>query len=85
MDATSLLEYSTDALMFSFINTLDDPFYSNITDELVGLAKANVTKHVTNLLYTPNNESVAEMINCVSEGIGYSRKNTDSEKKRIRS
>lgn len=69
--------------MVSFLNTLEDPYYSNITDDLLGLAKANVTKHVTNLLSTPNNESVAEMINWVSDGIGYSRKHSDSEKQRI--
>lgn len=74
MTPTSLLEYSVHNIFESFVDTLESPYYANITDELLGLAKANVTKHVTNLLSTPNNESIAEMINYASDGITYSRK-----------
>lgn len=82
MNATSLLESWAYNLFEPFFHIQDSPDYYHITEEILGLAKANVTEHVTTLLSTQSNESIAESINYLSEVmIEYSRKQNNSEER----
>lgn len=75
MNATSALELWAFNLFEPFFQIQESPEYYTITEEILGLAKANITEHVTTLLSTQNNESIAESINFLSEVlIEYSRK-----------
>lgn len=81
MNATSLFESWTESLFEPFFQILENPYYSNITEEILGLAKANVTAHVTTLLSTQNNESIAGFTNYLSKVvIEYSRKQMKTPK-----
>lgn len=83
MNATSALELWAYDLFEPFFQIQESPHYYTITEEILGLAKANVTEHVTTLLSTQNNESIAESINYLSEVlIEYSRKQNNSEERR---
>lgn len=80
MNATSLFESNMYRLFMAFLDTTDSPYSPNRTDELLGLAKANVTEHMTTLLSTQNNQNIVDMANCVTNIYDYSRKNNSSEK-----
>lgn len=82
MNATSILETSIENLFEIFFEELESAAYHIITDEILGSAKANVIEHVTTLLSTQNNQSIAEMINYTSEIMEFPRKNKNSEKPR---
>lgn len=83
MNVANPLELWAGDLFKAFFHIQASSYYSNITNEILGLAKANVTEHVTTLLCTQNNESIAEFINLLSERIGgYSRKQNYFQKLR---
>ncbi|KAL2286339.1 hypothetical protein FJTKL_07113 [Diaporthe vaccinii] len=69
MNATSALELWAYNIFEPFFQIKESPDYYTITEEILGLAKANVTEHVITLLSTQNNESIAESINFLSEMI----------------
>lgn len=82
MNESSFFESTMYRLFMAFFDTIDSPHTANRTDKLLGLVKANVTEHMTTLLSTQNNQSIADMANCVTNIYSYSRKNNSSEKQK---